>query len=349
MSIAFAWIVAPWIIGLAPAAADRTPQEIVAAYDAVPSPASGREKLKDPKEIQAYRKAAVEASRARGALALELLNAAPDHERLPEMLIQRWVDTMMARDTAAATTAEIDRAIPPFKAASRRKTARQMRAIATVQSHPDDPEAALPEIERFLTDFPGDPMSASLLNGFASTTRDPGLKRKLLARLVAEFPDSPASRSAASALAVLDRVGKPLDLEFEDAISKKPVSLKALKGKVVVLDFWATWCGPCVADMPNMKKLYEEYKDRGVAFLGVNLDDGDDGRKKLESFVERNALPWPQHYDGKAWDSPLVDLLGVRAIPTVVVVDRNGDLAELDAHGRLAEVLPRLLADAAKP
>ncbi|QEH38178.1 Thiol-disulfide oxidoreductase ResA [Aquisphaera giovannonii] len=321
----------------------RTPAAILAEYDAVKVPTPDRSRAGDAAAINAYREEAARASARKAGLALELSRVAPDNPRVPDMLIERWVQTMMSPATAGATVAEIDGTLKHFKDPARRKVARQMKAIATVVSHPDDPKAALPEVDRFLSDYPKDPLGANLLNGFALSIKDPDLKRTLLKRLAAEFPDSPLAESAATALAALDLVGKPLDLDFVDAVGKKPVSLKSLKGRVVVLDFWATWCGPCVASMPALKALNEKYKDEGLSVLGVNMDEGDEGREKMAAFVARNGLPWPQHHDGKGWESPLVERLGVRAIPALVVIDRAGNVAELDAHDRLAEVLPRYL------
>ncbi|WP_165229816.1 TlpA disulfide reductase family protein [Aquisphaera insulae] len=322
----------------------RSPAQILADFDAVLAPTLDRSRGGDKDAIKVYREEAVRASRRKGELALELFRADPDHPRVPAMLIGRWIETMMAPATAGATIAEVDQALAHFKDPGQRKTARQMKAIATVVSHPDDPRAALPEVDRFLADYPKDPMGANLLNGFAMSVKDQELKKSLLLRLAAEFPDSPLAKSAARALAALDLVGKPLDLEFVDAVSKQPVSLRGLKGQVVVIDFWATWCGPCVASMPALKELNDRYKDKGLSVLAVNLDEGDEGREKMAAFVAKNGLPWPQYHDGKAWESPLVERLGVTAIPALVVIDRAGKIAELDAHDRLAEILPRYLA-----
>ena len=84
-----------------------------------------------------------------------------------------------------------------------------------------------------------------------------------------------------------EAIGKPFDLEFTDAIKGSTVSIKGLKGKVVVIDFWATWCGPCVAEMPKMKELYAKYRDQGVEFIGVSLDQPKEqgGLDKLKKFV----------------------------------------------------------------
>ena len=88
-----------------------------------------------------------------------------------------------------------------------------------------------------------------------------------------------------------ESVGKPFDLEFTDAVSGSKVSMRKLKGKVVVVDFWATWCGPCVAEIPRMKELYAKYRNEGVKFIGVSLDEPRErgGLDSLKKFVKDNG------------------------------------------------------------
>ena len=114
-----------------------------------------------------------------------------------------------------------------------------------------------------------------------------------------------------------EAIGKPFELEFTDAIKGETVSIKGLKGKVVVIDFWATWCGPCVAEMPKMKKLYAEYKDKGVEFIGVSLDQPKEqgGLDKLKKFVAENEIAWPQYYQGNGWESEFSKSWGINSHP----------------------------------
>jgi peroxiredoxin len=92
------------------------------------------------------------------------------------------------------------------------------------------------------------------------------------------------------------------------------------KGKIVLLDFWATWCGPCVGSVPDVVKTYDAWHSKGFEILGVSLDrEGDAG--KLHEFTRKHHMPWPQLLDGKAWDGELVHTFGVDSIPRVFLVD----------------------------
>ena len=114
-----------------------------------------------------------------------------------------------------------------------------------------------------------------------------------LERMVREYPDSFWGRLVQGERRQQDRLGETFELEFTDAITGRPVSMKDLRGKVVVVDFWATWCGPCVAEIPEMKRLYDQYHDKGVAFFGVSQDvpAEDGGLEALEEFVAKSRSP----------------------------------------------------------
>jgi thiol-disulfide isomerase/thioredoxin len=134
-----------------------------------------------------------------------------------------------------------------------------------------------------------------------------------------------------------------LELTFTDAITDQPISTQNLRGKVVVIDFWATWCAPCVAEMPKLKKLYAQYKDQGVEFIGVSLDRPGEGLKLLQTFVKENGIAWPQYYQGNWWASEFSTSWGIGRFPSTIIVDAEGNLYSTEAYGRLDKLIPELI------
>jgi thiol-disulfide isomerase/thioredoxin len=113
------------------------------------------------------------------------------------------------------------------------------------------------------------------------------------------------------------------------------------RGKVVLVDFWATWCGPCIAELPNVKEVYKKYHEKGFDVVGISLDHV---RQSLENFVKKEEIPWAQLYDeekqrGKGWNCPMALKYGVSGIPLAILVDKEGKVVSMRARGEELEQL----------
>jgi peroxiredoxin len=118
------------------------------------------------------------------------------------------------------------------------------------------------------------------------------------------------------------------------------------KGKVVLLDFWATWCGPCVAELPNVVAAYNKYHDQGFEVLGISLDKEGAGAK-LVDFTKKKNMPWRQVYDGRHWNAAVAKLYSINAIPRMMLVDGDSGVVLADESLRgeaLAPAIEKALA-----
>ncbi len=149
----------------------------------------------------------------------------------------------------------------------------------------------------------------------------------------------PARAMAQGALRQLQRVGLPLDLDFT-ALDGRHVNLAGMKGKVVLVNFWATTCVPCVRDLPDMKRTYAKYHSQGLEIIGISLDSD---REALARFLEKEGIPWPQYYEPTGATNLLARTYGIDGIPEVWLVDRQGVLRELDARNDQEKKVETLL------
>jgi thiol-disulfide isomerase/thioredoxin len=163
-------------------------------------------------------------------------------------------------------------------------------------------------------------------------------KAHLAAMAKSEFP---IVRKLAESMA-LTVVGADFDLKFT-ALDGREVDIAKLRGKVVLVDFWATWCGPCIAEFPNVKDVYERYKDKGFEIVAISLDSERDRQKLIDMSAEK-GVTWPQHFDGKGWKNEFAEKYSIRGIPAMFLIDKEGRIASDNARGkRLEAEVKRLL------
>jgi len=150
----------------------------------------------------------------------------------------------------------------------------------------------------------------------------------------------------AGTLRRLSLPGHPMEISGT-LLNGQPFNPKSLAGKVVLVDFWATWCGPCVAELPNVLEQYEKYHKDGFEVVGISLDQD---REALEKFVNEQKLPWPILFEeskGEGWQHPLATYYGISGIPTVILIGRDGNVITLDARGeKLGEQLDAIFKKA---
>ena len=115
----------------------------------------------------------------------------------------------------------------------------------------------------------------------------------------------------------------------------KVISLSSLKGNVVLIDFWASWCAPCRKEMSNVVKLYNQYKDKGFTVYSVSLDEDP---KAWKEAIKADGMTWPNHVsDLSGWKSPMPQLYGFQGIPYTVLVDKDGKILETGLRGKSLE------------
>ncbi|MDG3003138.1 TlpA family protein disulfide reductase [Paludisphaera mucosa] len=333
-------------------AEDRPADAILKDLDAIAKPTFDREKAKDRAAVLEYSTALRKFASDRSRLILELFQGHPDHPRLASLMLERWRSPyLMIENKPEDLMKEADHVLAGGADGDLKAGAMYLKVVASMGLHRGDPKAVEPLVEDFLRTAPTDPRGPTLLYAIARTMGDASHKRVIEDRILKDFPTSNSAGSIRGLRKQQEAVGKPFELKFADAVTGSDVSIAGLKGKVVVLDFWATWCGPCVAELPRMKELYAKYHEKGVEFIGVSLDrsEADGGLKALKEFVAKNEISWPQYYQGNYWQSEFSSSWGIHSIPSLFVVDKEGKLASVEARGKLDELIPQLLAKGDAP
>ena len=157
-------------------------------------------------------------------------------------------------------------------------------------------------------------------------------------------PDQTLADAAKARMQKAQLIGKPLALQFT-ALDGSSVDLHTLRGKIILVDFWASWCPDCVRALPALRQTYQKYKDKGLAVVGISLDKDE---QALSNFVAKKLIPWPQYFDGKGWENEFAKRYGVRAIPEMWLINQRGEVVSTDISvEQLDQSIERLMNSAA--
>ena len=132
----------------------------------------------------------------------------------------------------------------------------------------------------------------------------------------------------------------PLALKFT-SVDGKDIDLSKMRGKVVLVDFWATWCPPCRGEVPDVVATYNKFHDKGFEVVGVSLDQDKDA---LLAFTKEHGMVWPQYFDGQGWDNAVSKSFGIQEIPTMWLVGKDGKVITNNARDDLAGQVEKALA-----
>lgn len=172
--------------------------------------------------------------------------------------------------------------------------------------------------------------------------------KAFVAKVKTDFSTGPA---AGQVNAILDQfgaelylpgVGDRMDIAFTD-LNGEEIDTTTMGDKVILVDFWATWCAPCVAEIPEIVKVYEEYKDKGFEVIGISLDES---IPAVKQFNAAKGVNWPQYCDGLGYDNELAQRFGINRLPASFLVGKGGKIIASDLRGHeLGEAVNKALED----
>lgn len=239
------------------------------------------------------------------------------------------------------TNLQADEKKPPFKKASEELITKIRAMIGK------DRDGAIKEYtkgaRRLAKDYPEEIGPRAMLLEASSLVGNAKEKKAILAEIAAlkNAKFAPIVERAKGELKKVEALGKPVNIKFK-AVDGRDIDTAKMKGKVVLIDFWATWCGPCVAEIPNVKKSYDKLHKKGFEIIGISLDSSE---QKLNDFVNKNAMSWPQYFDGKGWSNKLAKEYGISSIPAMWLVDKKGNLVDMNARNNLDSKIEKLLSE----
>ena len=181
---------------------------------------------------------------------------------------------------------------------------------------------------------------------YVQLLKDPDTAIALMEKLQVEFPESEQAKKSDKVIQSIKDYAASLQIQRSlveqgmfpafavNDLEGEPLSLDQYKGKVVLIDFWATWCGPCINELPNVLQAYTKYHKDGFDIIGISLDKD---RNKLTQFIQKEKMPWRQYFDGQGWQNSLAKKYGVNSIPATYLLDGEGRIIGVDLRGSALE------------
>jgi hypothetical protein len=328
----------------------RPGDAVVAQLEAQKPPALDQTKIDQPEYRQQYVTEQTSYLNRRAELIMNLVRVDAKHPRAPEFFENRWQLFLPSGEVSMAEFRVqklkaidgflLEKPGEPFREIT--MAARQEILIEQRDGTELDPtEPAF----SFVTDYPNSPRAARLLfvSGFVA---DPPQRKLAYTKFLEKFPNHRMVPSVKESLELLNNVGKPGSLEFDDINSGRKVSLAGLKGKVVVVDFWTSSWNVYFNELPTLKETYALVAPKGAEFIGINLDlgDGAEPAAAVKKLINETGISWPQQFTGKGMNDAFPKSLNVKSLPCRLVYDKKGMLRTVNPSN-LRSTLNKLLAE----
>lgn len=278
--------------------------------------------------------------------AAEFLKKYPnDPRKWDAMMLEVQTEGMLARlgqqgfDPAKA--AKVAQEVVAAKDAPK-EIKKQASLLLLAQALKEDPATFEKALAAFEKEYPNDETIDQVKFAYAQRlAKTDAAKAAALYKELAQSKDEQVAAAAKAMVQAAEMIGKPVDLKFT-AVDGTEVDLSKMKGKVVLIDFWATWCGPCMQEVPNVVKTYEKYHDKGFEIVGISLDES---KGDLLSVTKEKGMTWPQYFDGEGWKNAISQRFGITSIPQMWLVDRKGNLVTTEARQNLEGQVEKLLGE----
>ena len=362
-----AWGAAAFAAGAAPgeaqpaagqASANNKAQQIAAEIQKVgaelaPLFASVQD-LFEPAKRQAAAPKAIPALRKMIKLLDDLLAARPAGSSQGQEKVQLMALLSALGDKDAAARLDTLASSPVAGDAAAGRSAQLFAAWLLTDGKPAGQQKVMDDLAALAKRYPNEPAVAGAAIMLAGTTKPEANEQRSRILGIVETLKTPAGPAAVKQIALtsakFEAQQKLKALEGKPFVLSGPtpnggaLSTADFKGKVVLVDFWASWCGPCKEELPKLKKFYAENKAKGLEIVGVSCDN--EGAELAKFLGQNRDMPWPQLFDASqpGWHA-LASQYNVNSIPTMFVIDKKGVLRSVEARGSYEKVVPELLKE----